>query len=301
MELVVDEKLFLFYIMNHKPSVKEDKILNLISAIEGESNKIKMSTQYLSIIEDYISKQYTFNDREWFIQNINHLYENNHIKECSYEGKSDLNNDDLLQNIFLENHTDYTFLLTKEKRNFSNPNVTRNVSVFDKVQKPNKDWVILSLCSGHTVTLRYSNFSKNKEIIEIFTSIARFHNEEKKAIILDPYLNLTNFSLLKCLLGTGYEIHCYSKIENKKNEKRDFDKSNKRTNVKKFFGNGASVKFSCDSRIIHQRGIYISSLCINPDHDFDEISTSNHNWQITIQISQTIKAEVENKIKKYNN
>lgn len=166
--------------------------------------------------------------------------------------------------------------------------------IYNNIKKPNKDWLILELCSYRTATLTYNDFSSTVELNNIF-DFCRNLKRTNEVHIIDSYFNLRSFSNLSHFKGIGKNLFCYTSSCNLSNANINL----KRNDIKKYFGKNTKVRFSSDKSIIHERKIYIDLLCLESTHDFEEITLRNKNWTIYVRfcISYDYKTE---KLSKYN-
>lgn len=291
MELVIDKKLLKVYFDSLTPNKKEEFIHHLILSVESPKNKMKISSKYLDILESYFSNE-CITQKDFFQKFITSLSDEGRIIGF----KSNLDSDeeeDLLEEMMIHEYKDFTFLLTKE---LEIEKFKTNQSIISRVNKPNLDWLILALSSCSVIQLDYSDFNKSSNLEDIFMFCSNFPLRGKVLHIIDSYFNLNGSSQLKAFKHKGHKIKCYTSSF----LKVDSDKSILRNSIKSYFGNKTSVLFSSDKSILHERKLLLEDLVIDSTHDFSEINLRNKNWTLYFIICETKKANIIEKLSKYN-
>ncbi len=297
MELVIDKELLGVYFKSFTPTQKCEKLQKLQLAIESEKNNIKISSEYLAILEDYFKSQST-NELNLFKTFLTSLSDNNRL--ISIKSKQKIRSEaEELEAIHNHDLNDYTFTLIKRNQPCltSNSSIVNNIGVYESASKPNKDWFILSLISCFEFSISNSDFSSQIELDNIFQFCSKFPSKEKDIHIVDSYFNLVRNSQLLKFKGNGFKFKCYTSSFNKKQA----EITNDRNSIKQFLGrNNTSVRFSKNKRIIHPRKIMIGNLVLDATHDFAEILLRNSNWRVYFIICNEKKSEFMTNISHYN-
>jgi hypothetical protein len=280
MELVIDKVMFGEFINLISPKPKSEKENLLMSSLQDERNKIKISSKYLEYIENYILTVHP-DKIDLFNSFITQSVDNNQI--ISFKSTNNFEDENKeLEYCYNYEPSRYTFLITKNE--IFTDSVVLSVAVFDNISKPNKDWLILSLCSRQIVNVNYSHFSSQNGIINFFNCISTLSKSNEYIFITDRYFNVSSQSILNCFKGKKEKYKCYTTFKDQN------DKNYKRNSIKSFFGKRkTSVLFSTDKRITHSRQILIKNLLVETTHDFSEIHLKNKNWNIYISIDDEKK------------
>ncbi len=292
MELVIEKEIFKEYLDLLSPKSKDEKALDLIVAIESQENRIKISSEYIEIIEDYIrhnKPEYI----DYFQKFITSLNDSSRI--ISFKSSKETTNElVLLEDIFEYQNKDYTFILAKRNMNVKNNQYIN--CVYDNVNKPNKDWFLLSMFTTRLVSVSSPDFNNPSELTTIFEVCRNIPRENKDLHIIDSYFSLHTTSIQKLFKGNGFKFKCYTTSFLKKEP----EKSIIRNNIKQEFGRRTQVKFSSDKRILHERKIINGLLVIDLTHDFSEITLPNNNWTAYFSINLRVADNNSMKFDRYN-
>jgi hypothetical protein len=102
--------------------------------------------------------------------------------------------------------------------------------------------------------------------------------------------------MLKCAKGNGFKVKCFTSSFKKAEEEKTADRSR----IKMYFGRKASVKFSNDKSLIHERKILLNNLLVDSTHDFSELTLKNNNWSVYFIICNDKKRTTLEKLERYN-
>lgn len=296
MELVLDKEMWGEFINCYYPKPKTEKQQKLQFAIENENNKIKLSSNYNQIIEQYF-KDLSSYDLSTYQSFMICLSDNDRLS--TFISKEKKEEDEELKEIYNYELNDYTFVLKKNKTTLlkSEPSIKNNISIFDNIKKPNIDWLILSVATCNVISLTYSDFKNQSELNDLIKLCSKLSKQEKNIYIIDSYFNLNQSSLLNNFIGCGLKYKCYTSSINKK----ESEKRATRSSIKSYFGKRqTSVLFSKNKAILHDRQIMVGSFIIESTHDFSEILIKNNNWHLYFKICDIEKSNIKNKLTMYN-
>ena len=294
MEIVICKNILLDYFRMLVPKEKNEKEKSLQTSLESNNNKIKISSEYLTILEDFFKSKGThyFDFFQTFITNI--VAGN---RDISFDlGTTSTKEDEILLDCFNYNLNDYSFIISKYHNPYLLQKESNNVCVFENIDKINKDWLIINILTGYTVDIDYSNFQTQNSISDFVRSLPLFSKNIDKIEIVDSYFNVGSHNLIyNNLKASKSKVVCYSRILNGE------DKKIKRSAIKNFFGKSkTSVLFSSDLKVTHERKISIGNLIIEFTHDPDEIKPQNKNWTIYLKICENRARLFQENVEKYN-
>lgn len=295
MELVIEKEILnkYFDLRINKPRNENDNLL--LNAINSLKNKFKFSSNYIDKLEEYFS-QISNEKRQLFNAFIQSCYEDKQLVPIKSSDIFVSDDDELLQTFYYQIN-DFTFLLSKCDNSFLKAKLPYNISIFNNIEKPNIDWIILGLSTRITIDIDYSFLNSNKKIEELFKSITSFSFSVNEIRILDSYFNLNRSSIYNYINHQNQKVKCYTRLFDRKPS----DKKIKADNIKNHFGkNKTSVAFSTNTKIVHERKIAIKNLIIDATHDFAEILPENNNWTIYLVVCDEKNKLVNDKLIKYN-
>lgn len=294
MELVACKNILLDYFDLIVPKQKNDEQKSLQASIENSNNKIKISSEYLKILEDFFKSKGT-HYYDFFQTFITNIVAENRVISFNLNTAS-TKEDDIILESFNYNLNDYSFIISKFNNHYLLQKESSNICVFENISKPNKDWLVLNILSGDTVDVDYSNFQTQKAVSDFVSTWPLFSKKIAKIEIIDSYFNVGNHNLIYSnLKSSKSKIKCYSRVLNGE------DKTLKRRVVKDFFGKRkTSVSFSSDTKITHERKISIGKLIIEFTHDPAEIRPQNKNWTIYLKICENKARLFQDNVEKYN-
>lgn len=293
MIVIFDTEIFIKYLKNNFPKSKSIKISTLIRIFENPSNKLVFTQQLVERIEkEFISNPGLLNLFQVFLKDIS---DNN--RYIIFENVEKSTNDECILAHKTIISTEYKFILlnslSKERLNSELTNCT---CYYSNIKKPNKCWLIFNILSNMPITVRYNDFSSNKEIEKFFETIFNFLDPSDELYILDSYCNIQNHKLFNPIRKKGIKINVNTSSFNK----NSFEIVRLRSILKEYFGKkNTYVKFSSDKKLIHERTIAFKDIVIESNHDFAEIKKENQNWKLDISISNELKYEIINKCSKY--
>ena len=294
MEIVASKNILLKYFELLVPKQKTEIEKSLQATIENDNNKIKLSSDYLEILESFFLKKgdYYLDLFQTFVANC--FAENRIVSFMPIETGN--NENDIIINCFEHDFKDYSFYISNKVDQEIENSLNSNICVLENIQKPNQHWLILNILSGYVIDLDYSNFSNQKVLSDFISLIPRLSKKTEQIEIMDSYFNLGSHNLVyENLKSSKSKIKCFTRILN------DEKKTLKRQLIKDYFGKGkTSVSFSKDTKITHERKIRIGNLIIEFTHDFSEIKPQNRNWCIYLKICDLKTKLFEEKTSKYN-
>lgn len=274
MNLIVCKDIFIKYLNSSNLKSKNRQILKLIEAFECEDNFFVLSKKMIERIEIQIyNNPQLLYDFQSFIEDLGRSK-----RYISAKSEYETEHDEICDLFTNQNSDNYTFIVV-ENNNKNLELIEKNVCVWNMISKPNKDWIILSLVSNNSLTVRYSDFSSDKEIITFFFNFFNLNYREKKIVIFDSYCNYNYNTLFVPICNKGKQIEVYTSAYNKK---QDVINRN-RADIKSFFGKkNTSVKFSTDKKLIHERTIIHDYFLLESNHDFSELKRQNKNWKVDL-------------------
>ncbi|WP_444647688.1 hypothetical protein [Flavobacterium columnare] len=274
MNLIVCKDIFIKYLNSSNLKSKNKQILKLIEAFECEDNLFVLTKKMIERIEIQINNNpKLLYDFQSFIEDLGRSK-----RYISAKSDYEIEHDEICDLFTTQNHDNYTFIVV-ENNNKNLELIDKNVCVWNMISKPNKDWIILSLVSNNTLTVRYSDFSNDKEIITFFSNFFKLNYREKKIVIFDSYCNYNYNTLFTPICNKGKKIEVYTSAYNKKQD----EVNRNRTEIKSFFGKqNTSVKFSTDKKLIHERTIIHDVFLLETNHDFSELKKQNKNWKVDL-------------------
>lgn len=291
MNLLVDKDMFVMYLTNCLVRTKNKTTSNLIQVFENEDNIFLLSELMIERIENELSGKpsllYEFqgfiqslgDDKRYLPQNVNEKIESEEIIKI-FENNS---------------HNDYMFVFIKQEKN-DYKSISNQCCFWGSINKPNKDWLILSFASNRQINVRYSDFVNDRQIKQFFIDYFRFNYKSKNVTMLDSYCHLHRHDLFDSIRNNGHIISVFTSSFNKK----PFEVIALRKSIKGHFSKTTTVKFSSDKTLIHERTIMIDDFVLEVNHDFAEIMRRNRNWKIDITYDTEIRLENENKCQAYN-
>lgn len=291
MNLLVDKDMFVMYLTNCLSRTKNKTISNLIQVFENEDNIFLLSELMIERIEHELSGvpsllyefqsfiQSLSDDKRYLTQNVNEKIESEEIVKI-FENN--------LQN-------DYMFVFVKqEKDNYKS--ICNQCCFWVNINKPNKDWAILSFASNRQINVRYSDFASDRQIKQFFADFFKFNYKSKNVTMLDSYCHLHRHDLFDSIRNNGHIISVFTSSFNRK----IFEVNALRKSIKEYFSRTTTVKFSSDKTLLHERTIMIDDFVLEANHDFAEIIRRNRNWKIDVIYDTEIRLENENKCQAYN-
>lgn len=293
MNLVVTKDSFLKYFDLLTPRHKNEKERLLQSTIERQENKLKISSEFLELLEEYFeSKGPTYIQFfQTFITNANS--ENRLI---TFKNTTSEDEGEIITTCFDYNYEDYSFIISYEPNEYLENNHENHTSIIDKISKPNKHWVIANLAKGDTLDIDHTHFSNAASIRSFVELLPKLSKNVKKIEFIDSYFNTGDNNLIySSLKASKAKVKCYTRLQ--KEENRDF----KRGRIKDYFGsNKTSVFFTRNTTLTHQRKISIGNLVVELTHDFTEINPKNKNWGFYLKICSNKKKTFDENIMSYN-
>jgi len=293
MNLVVTKDSFLKYfdLLTHRN--KNDKERLLQSTIERHENRLKISSEFLELLEEYFeSKGPTYIQFfQTFIMNANS--ENRLI---TFNNNTSENENEIISSCFNYSYEDYSFIISYEANEYLETNHKNQTTIIDKISKPNKHWVIANLANGDTLDIDHSHFSNAASIRNFVELLPKLSKKVKKIEFIDSYFNTGDNNIIYSSLKTSKsKVKCYTRLQG--NENKEF----KRSRIKDYFGtNKTSVFFTRDTTLTHQRKISLGNLVIELTHDFTEINPRNQNWGFYLKICSNKKRVFDENIISYN-
>ena len=175
MNLIVCKDIFIKYLNSSNLKSKNRQILKLIEAFECEDNLFVLTKKMIERIEIQIhNNPQLLYDFQSFIEDLGRSK-----RYISAKSDYEIEHDEICDLFINQNFDNYTFIVV-EKNNKNLELIEKNVCVWNMISKPNKDWIILSLVSNNSLTVRYSDFSSDKEIITFFSIFFNLNYREKK-------------------------------------------------------------------------------------------------------------------------
>lgn len=274
MNLIVCKDIFIKYLNSSNLKSKNRQILKLIEAFECEDNLFVLTKKMIERIEIQINNNpQLLYDFQSFIEDLGR-----NKRYISAKSDYEIEHDEICDLFTTQNHDNYTFIVV-ENNNKNLELIEKNVCVWNMISKPNKDWIILSLVSNNSLTVRYSDFSNDKEILTFFSNFFNLNYREKKIVIFDSYCNYNSNILFTPICNKGKQIEVYTSAFNKKAD----EINRNRADIKSFFGKkNTSVKFSTDKKLIHERTIIHDCFLLESNHDFSELKRQNKNWKVDL-------------------
>lgn len=293
MNLVVTKDSILKYFDLLIPRQKNEKEKLLQSIIERQENKLKISSEFLKLLEEYFeSKGPSYIQIfQTFIMNANS--ENRLI---TFKNNSSINENEILNNCFNYNYEDYSFIISHDDNQYLESNHTNHTAIIDKIKKPNIHWVISNLASGSTLDIDHSHFSNINSIKNFIAILPKLSRNLKNIEFIDSYFNTGENNLVYSTLKISKsKVKCYTRLQAK--EDKDF----KRKKIKEYFGKKkTSVFFTRDTTLTHPRKVALGDLVIELTHDFTQVNPRNKNWGFYLKICKTKRRVFEENIISYN-
>lgn len=277
---------FLTKRLSGKSLLKEDLMIDNI--FSNKENELHLSNVTLQEIEKHARSCGLENYLEVYIKD---LHDNGRIKpyraKKEYEGIVDQ---------YKSLDEEPKFIITEKTSSISTESINK-ICFTEKIDKPNKNWVLINLMANKTVTLRYSDFKNQKDIEKTFNDFFSMSESTKEVFIIDSYCNVTSHQLFLTIKATGYKV----KIHTSSFKKEDFLKTKLKNDLKQYFGKrNTTVKFSSDKTILHERIIFVECFTLESNHDFAEIKKSNSNWKIDITACNDLKNQNLQKCDSYS-
>ncbi|WP_299313812.1 hypothetical protein [uncultured Aquimarina sp.] len=294
MEIVASKNILLEYFDLLIPKQKTETEKSLQATIENNNNKIKFSSDYLEFLEFF------------FLEKGNHYLDffQTFVMNCFTENRiisftsvvTSLDENEIIINCFNHNYNDYSFYISKHLNQKIKNSLSTNACTLENVQKPNQDWLVLSVLSGNVVDVDYSNFSNQRELSDFIGLIPRLSKKIEQIEIIDSYFNTGNHNLVyENLKSSKSKVKCFTRISTAEN------KALKRKLIKEYFGKRkTSVSFSSDTKITHERKIRIGNLVVEFTHDLAEIKPQNKNWTIYLKVCDLKTQLFKENTNKYN-
>ncbi|MCD8435844.1 hypothetical protein G1K37_10890 [Tenacibaculum dicentrarchi] len=294
MEIVTSKNILLEYFDLLVPKQKTETEKSLQATIENNNNKIKLSSDYLELLESFFLEKGN-HYLEFFQTFVTNCFAENRIISFT-STKTSKDENDIIINCFEHDFNDYSFYISKKVNQKIKNSLTTNICTLENVQKPNQDWLILNILSGNVIDLDYSNFSNQRVLSDFIGLIPSLSKKTEQIEIIDSYFNMGNHNLVyENLKSSKSKVKCFTRISNSEN------KTLKRKLIKDYFGKRkTSVSFSRDTKITHERKIRIGNLVIEFTHDFAEIKPQNRNWTIYLKICDLKTELFKENTSKYN-
>jgi len=235
MNLVVTKDSFLKYfdLLTHRN--KNDKERLLQSTIERHENRLKISSEFLELLEEYFeSKGPTYIQFfQTFIMNANS--ENRLI---TFNNNTSENENEIISSCFNYSYEDYSFIISYEANEYLETNHKNQTTIIDKISKPNKHWVIANLANGDTLDIDHSHFSNAASIRNFVELLPKLSKKVKKIEFIDSYFNTGDNNIIYSSLKTSKsKVKCYTRLQG--NENKEF----KRSRIKDYFGTNKTSVF----------------------------------------------------------
>lgn len=294
MVVVFDKDIFIRYLESLEPIGRKPEIFTLIKIFQNENNKIAITDELIQRIENQInSSPAMLNIFQQFLKDI---IDNKRYIPC--ESHPD-EIQDLIQTYNSIVIDDDKFILVDKQNNqlINYDDYFHCTCQFPNIRKTNKCWLIFNLLSGDPVTVRYSDFTNDRQIQLFFKSIFDFVKNTDEVYILDSYCNLHRHLLFEPLKTRGASIIAFTSSA----FKSQFDVSRLNSEIKEHFGRRrTTVKFSSDRKLIHERTLKFRNVIVESNHDFAEIKRANQNWKLDVTICSNLRAQIEDKCRAYN-
>lgn len=291
--LVITKDSFLKYFDLLIPRQKNEKEKLLQSTIERQENKLKISSEFLELLEEYFTSKGPSYIQffQGFIMNANS--ENRLI---TFKNSNSVNENEILSSCFNHNYEDYSFFISYDDNQYLEDNHTNHTAIIDKVLKPNRHWVIANLAAGNTLDVDYTHFPNQNSIVNFITLLPKLSKNLKNIEFIDSYFNTGSNNLIYSALKTSKsKVKCYTRLQN--NDDSNFI----RKRIKDYFGmNKTAVFFTRNTTLTHQRKISLGNLVIELTHDFTEVHPRNKNWGFYLKICQDKRKAFEENIISYN-
>ena len=293
MELVVTKDSLSKYFDLLTPRHKSEKEKLLQSTIERQENRLKISSEFLNVLEEYFEAKGP-NYLQFFQTFITNANSENRL--ITFKNSSSQNENEIISTCFNHNYEDYSFIISFEENDYLENNHSNNTSIISNVDKPNKHWVIANLAAGNTLDIDHNHFPDDNSIYNFVALLPKMSKKVKKIEFIDSYFNTGNNNLVYTTLKISKsKVKCYTRLQN--NEDIDF----KRRRIKDFFGpRKTSVFFTRDITLSHPRKISIGDLVVELTHDFTQIQPRNNNWGFYLKICHDKRRDFENMIINYN-
>lgn len=295
MELIITKELLHEYFQLLTPRVKNSSEKLLQASIEDSGNKIKISSLFLEKLEDYFKGKGT-QYLNFFQAFLTDAVNRNRIISFNIENDIEKEEHEILFDCYNYENKDYSFILTKNANLSLKNKLPFNISTYENIEKPNLDWLILTLASRTLVDVDHSYFQNRLSLETFITSLSRMSKNINKIEIIDSYFNTGEHNIIYSQLkSTKPQIKCYTRLIG------DEDDVIKRRYIKEYFGKSkTSVCFSKNKKITHERKIGIGNLIMEFTHDFSEIIPQNKNWSIYLAICNKKLSLFQSNISQYN-
>lgn len=295
MHLIIEKEILEIYFSKCNPGTKDENTRLIKNIFEDDGNTFLLTENMFEKMAFYFSSNHKLELYfQMFIQDIS---DNKRYMKCSSSIKKD-EPEEILE-IFenKQQDLDCLFILAVACNDSYKKLIDKyscHLCFFNNIQKANKCWLIFQLLSNKTLSLRYSDFSSNKEIENVFNLFFRLPLISKDISILDSYCHPN--IIFQSIKKNGYSITFYTSCYGKTPNELTF----LRSSIKTSYGSSTKIKFSSDKKVLHERTIAMGDFILESNHDFSEIKRENENWKIDITYSSTIKKEIENKTLRYN-
>lgn len=294
MEILCHPSIWKLYFDKNSSNTLSVNETLLINVIKNNNNKYTLNETIINFSCEYFnsfdSDKIDYNDAFGLL--LLDLNNNDRTNSCEIEKEIECDSD--LVDFFSKNKT-INFLLSKEQLSIP-VHQNHSVSIFDNVQKPNKDWLYLSLLAFNGVssfTLYNYDFGNNDEISNLISNITTIKNaKEQKVYIQSDYMN---FGFLFNKISKNKIVYCTSYYEYGRSLKTTAKLHQDVRRVKDFFGTNSTFLVSKNKKCLHPRTLLYNNIVVHMDNDFDQININNSNWNLTIILcSNTFTKRIDN-------
>lgn len=293
MDLVLTKDSLSKYFDLLTPTHKSEREKLLQSTIERQENKLKISSEFLIVLEQYFEAKGP-NYIQFFQTFITNANSENRL--ITFKNSKSQNENEVISTCFNHNYEDYSFIISYEENAYLENNHAANTSIINKIDKPNTHWIIANLAAGNTLDIDHSHFPDENSIKTFVALLPKLSKKVRKVEFIDSYFNTGNNNLIySTLKSSKSKVKCYTRLQN--NEDKDF----KRRRIKDFFGQRkTSVFFTRNTTLSHPRKISLGDLVIELTHDFTQVHPRNNNWGFYLKICEDKRRDFENNILSYN-
>lgn len=251
-------------------SDSRDKAFSDVNAIfYNDDVDILISSNYLEKLENI------FEDNEHLKSLIVELSDNNRLSV----GVVDNSDTEFYEKLYEDNSEkiDVLYAITI--------NETPNIEHFryTKINKgnKNKEFILFELLKSSILSLHYYNFTSNTEIQNFIKKIFQLPKQLGRISIYNRY---SEYNYLKFL--SNKSIHYFNFIPRSTPYKRKLEYINIEADLKANLGRNLVLKSTDDSTQIHERKIFFNHYILTFDQALNNISITEPNWKIDVQIDR---------------